>query len=59
MTSNAGIILDESLKLRKQMSTEEMDGLQKAATLLIALGADACASVFRILSEEETDQLAA
>ena len=59
MTSNAGMILDESLKLRKQMSTEEMGGLQKAATLLIALGADACASVFRILSEEETDQLAA
>jgi flagellar motor switch protein FliG len=57
--ADAGMILDESLKLRKQMSAVEMGGLQKAATLLIALGADACASVFRILSEEETDQLAA
>ncbi len=59
MMANAGMILDEPLKLRKQTSAEEMGGLQKAATLLIALGADACASVFRILSEEETDRLAA
>jgi flagellar motor switch protein FliG len=59
MTSNAEMISGEPLKLRKRISAEEMGGLQKAAALLIALGADACASVFRILSDEETDRLAA
>lgn len=57
--ADARMILDEPLRSRKQISAEEMGGLQKAATLLIALGADACASVFRTLSDEETDRLAA
>ena len=55
--------LDTAIGERKQSmdrkSDKEMSGRQKAATLLIALGLDACAQIFKILEEEEVETLAA
>jgi len=40
-------------------SLEGLTGRQKAAALLIALGSDACAQIFKILGEQEVERLAA
>lgn len=40
-------------------SVEGLTGRQKAAALLIALGSDACAEIFKILEEQEVERLAA
>ncbi|MEQ8833064.1 MAG: flagellar motor switch protein FliG [Miltoncostaeaceae bacterium] len=39
------------------MGTATMNGRQKAAVLLVSLGAEACAEVFRHLRQEEIDEL--
>ena len=39
------------------MATEEISGIQKAAILLIALGPEKSASVFKHLKEDEIEQL--
>ena len=39
------------------MSTEELTGVQKAAILLIALGPEKSADIFKHLKEEEIEEL--
>ena len=38
-------------------STSELDGLQKAAILLITLGPEKAATIFKHLKEDEIEQL--
>ena len=42
---------------RLEQPTEEMTGVQKAAVLLISLGAEASAQVFKVMDEGEIDDL--
>lgn len=49
----------ENGRLRKKsLFFESMSGVEKAATLLITLGSDACAKVFQVLSQDEVEELA-
>ncbi|MFC1715138.1 flagellar motor switch protein FliG [Candidatus Poribacteria bacterium] len=41
----------------QKISTKPLTGRQKVAALLIALGSDACAEIFKILDDREVEQL--
>ena len=43
----------------EQITFEDLTGRQKAAALLVILGSDACAKIFKALNTEEVEQLAA
>ena len=51
--------IDEHEQIEGGRPFKELTGRQKAAALLIALGSDACAQIFKILEEQEVERLAA
>jgi len=57
--SEIDTIADERRQMELSSSIKELSGRQKAAALLVAMGSDACAQVFKILEEEEIEKLAA
>ncbi len=50
-------VADQNIAEREN-STKPLTGRQKVAALLIALGSDACAEIFKILDDKEVEQLA-